>query len=100
MRLRWLDGMCAFDSRPVSPRVAEPRLGVIVKPSAATCELLDDGDRAELGDGVVGLSDIHILMRCTELSKLLYAWVRTVISHRNAANLLDIGRVHLHERGM
>ncbi len=49
-----------------------PRLGVIVNPRAATCELLEDGDRAELGDGVVGLSDTHTLMRCTELSKLLY----------------------------
>ena len=43
----------------------------------ASCALLDDGDNAAAADGVVGLSDIHILMRCTELSKLLYAQGQT-----------------------
>ena len=41
-----------------------------IVPRPASCDVLDDGESAAAAAGD-GLSDTHILMRCTELSKLL-----------------------------
>ena len=45
-----------------------------IVPRPASCDVLDDGESAAAAAGD-GLSDTHILMRCTELSKLLQALI-------------------------
>ena len=75
IRFRWPDvrfTLAAGD--PLSE--AFPKPADIVKPRPTTCALLDEGDSAWPGEGVLGLSVTHILMRCTELSKLLQEEVR------------------------
>ena len=81
----------------------DPESGDVGFPASdESCALLEDGDSTALDAGD-DLSDTHILMRCTELSKLLQALIsgeaRTDGRGRDA-RLLDVGRVHLHERSM
>ena len=75
---------------------------VIVNP-AATAEELEEGESDWAV--VAGLSETQFLIRCTELSKLLYTLVsvsRNAISpiSQSEKYILDVCRVHLHECGM
>lgn len=72
MRFRWLDDRAtallegALSSAPALPIPAD-----MARPSPTSCELLAEGDSVCAGTAGLGLSVVHILMRCTELSKLL-----------------------------
>jgi len=45
----------------------------IAKPRPTSCALLDDGERVCPEEGAPGRSETHVLIRWTELSKLLCA---------------------------
>ena len=68
MRLRWPEVRGAAFAGIGSGMVPGVVTADIVRPSPTRCAVLDDGDSAPCG---VGLSDTQVLIRCTELSKLL-----------------------------
>lgn len=73
MRLRWLAvrATALFPEGAPSGAPAFPRPADMARPSPTSCALLAEGESVWEGEAPVGLSVVHILMRCTELSKLL-----------------------------
>ena len=105
MRFRWPEeSVTALDDPPSGEVGFAMPAAIVLKPTS--CELLDEGESAALAAGD-GFSDTHILIRCTELSKLLRRGdadkgqndtheVRKI----EGCYSLDVGRIHLHERGV
>ena len=69
IRFLWLDVSGTTLLEPPSGMELGAVTADMVSPRPTSWAVLDDGD-SELAKAL-GLSDIHVLMRCTELSKLL-----------------------------
>lgn len=67
-------------------------------PILASCAVLEDGERVFEWPGA--LSDTHVLILCTLLSKLLPKTLACATGLYSGLHLLDICGVHLHERRM
>lgn len=63
---------------------------IVVRPRTTSWALLEEGDIVfSLGDA--SLSEVHVLIRCTELSKLLHNAVNAVNRGRDGADSLYVG---------